>query len=184
MPSLCTPLSNSGAGWEKKIFTYAQTICSSVSTVYFSQVLKLLPVIPNILPLQNAYKVRLTPVYNNKRNKKTVSYLLLHGEYCEIVFLENSWFSFLKGICLLFIGTMYFTIFFCGSKADFLYFLLSPQFIGHFRCSPFTRRTQLTRLSWPLSLKVYSSHLNWGARRDSFDPLLNTRCPASFKFFF
>ncbi len=33
-------------------------------------------------------------------------------------------------------------------------------------------------------LKVYSSHLNWGARRDSFDPLLNTRCPASFKFFF
>jgi hypothetical protein len=30
-----------------------------------------------------------------------------------------------------------------------------------------------------LLLKVYSSHLNWGARLYSFDLLLNTRCPAS-----
>ncbi len=28
-------------------------------------------------------------------------------------------------------------------------------------------------------LKVYSSHLNWGSRLDSFDLLLNTTCPAS-----
>ncbi len=35
-----------------------------------------------------------------------------------------------------------------------------------------------------LVLKVYSSHLNWGARLDSFDLMLNTRCPASFTFFF
>ncbi len=34
------------------------------------------------------------------------------------------------------------------------------------------------------SLKVLSSHLNWGARLDSFDPLLNSRWPASLKFFF
>jgi hypothetical protein len=33
-------------------------------------------------------------------------------------------------------------------------------------------------------LKVYSSHLNWGARLYSIDLLLNTRCPASFKNFF
>jgi hypothetical protein len=26
-----------------------------------------------------------------------------------------------------------------------------------------------------MTLKVLSSHLNWGARLDSFDPLLNTR---------
>ncbi len=30
------------------------------------------------------------------------------------------------------------------------------------------------------ALKVYSSHLNWGARLYSFDLLLKTRCPASF----
>ncbi len=30
-------------------------------------------------------------------------------------------------------------------------------------------------------LKVYSSHLNWGARLYSFDLLLNSRCPASLK---
>ncbi len=35
-----------------------------------------------------------------------------------------------------------------------------------------------------LCLKVLSNHLNWGARLDSFDPLLNTRWPASLKFFF
>jgi hypothetical protein len=34
------------------------------------------------------------------------------------------------------------------------------------------------------SLKVYSSHLNWGARLYSFALLLNTRCPASFKKIF
>jgi hypothetical protein len=33
-------------------------------------------------------------------------------------------------------------------------------------------------------LKVYSNHLNWGARLESFDPLLNTKCPANLKFFF
>ena len=39
-------------------------------------------------------------------------------------------------------------------------------------------------LKMKMLLKVYSSHLNWGARLDSFDLMLNTRCPASFKFFF
>ncbi len=39
-------------------------------------------------------------------------------------------------------------------------------------------------LRFAASLKVYSSHLNWGVRRVSFDPLLNTRCPASLKIFF
>jgi hypothetical protein len=29
-------------------------------------------------------------------------------------------------------------------------------------------------------LKVYSSHSNWGTRIDSFDPMLKSRCPASF----
>jgi hypothetical protein len=52
-------------------------------------VLKLLPVIPNILPLQNAYKVCQTPVFKNERNKKIVSYLLLLEEDFEIVFLER-----------------------------------------------------------------------------------------------
>ncbi len=33
-------------------------------------------------------------------------------------------------------------------------------------------------------LKVYSSHLNWGARLYSFDLQLNYRCPASLKKFF
>jgi hypothetical protein len=33
------------------------------------------------------------------------------------------------------------------------------------------------------SLKVLSSHSNWGARLESFHPLLNSRCPASLKFF-
>jgi hypothetical protein len=32
--------------------------------------------------------------------------------------------------------------------------------------------------------KVYSSHLNRGARLDSFDPLLNSKYPANFKKFF
>jgi hypothetical protein len=34
------------------------------------------------------------------------------------------------------------------------------------------------------TLKVLSSHSNWGVRIDSFDLMLNSRCPASFKFFF
>jgi hypothetical protein len=42
----------------------------------------------------------------------------------------------------------------------------------------------LHQQSYHLSLKVYSSHLNWGARLYSFDLLLNTRCPASKIFFF
>ncbi len=33
-------------------------------------------------------------------------------------------------------------------------------------------------------LKVLSSHLNWGARLDSFDTLLNSRWPASLKKIF
>jgi hypothetical protein len=33
-------------------------------------------------------------------------------------------------------------------------------------------------------LKVYSSHLNWGARLYSFDLLLNTRCWQVFNKFF
>ncbi len=33
-------------------------------------------------------------------------------------------------------------------------------------------------------LKVLSSHLNWGARLDSFDLLLKSRCPASLEIFF
>ncbi len=33
-------------------------------------------------------------------------------------------------------------------------------------------------------LKVLSSHSNWGVRLDSFNPMLNSRCPASFKIFF
>ncbi len=35
-----------------------------------------------------------------------------------------------------------------------------------------------------MCLKVLSSHLNWGARLDSFDPLLNSRWPAIKNFFF
>jgi hypothetical protein len=33
-------------------------------------------------------------------------------------------------------------------------------------------------------LKVYSSHSNWGTRLVSFDPMLKSRCPASFKKIF
>ncbi len=52
----------------------------------------------------------------------------------------------------------------------------------HLTAAPHTQRRNSKREL--RNLKVYSSHLNWGARRDSFDPLLNTRCPASFNFFF
>jgi hypothetical protein len=75
---------------EKFVYLRQQSVHQyPVFKVNFSKVLKLLPVIPNILPLQNAYKVRQTPVYKNKRNKKIVLYLLLLKEDSEILFLET-----------------------------------------------------------------------------------------------
>jgi hypothetical protein len=44
-----------------------------------------------------------------------------------------------------------------------------------------TRISACTEIGREIHLKVYSSHLNWGARLYSFDLLLNTRCPASFE---
>jgi hypothetical protein len=61
--------------------------------------------------------------------------------------------------------------------------ILHPVFLTRFRTYQIASPPQT---KWPVkrTLKVLSSHLNWGARLDSFDPLLNSRWPASLKFFF